>query len=113
MQDVFEIFLPTQKWELDVPEFCYTWFDVTCPKKSLLENGGMLPIGLKITATTKFSGMEIAQKLGSGLKLRDASVESKISAKFVKNSILPTNENCVQNIKIPKSSKITFCSKLV
>ena len=87
MQDVFEIFLPTQKWELDVPEFCYTWFDVTCPKKSLLENGGMLPIGLKITATTKFSGMEIAQKLGSGLKLRDASVESKISAKFAKNSI--------------------------
>ena len=87
MQDVFEIFLPTQKWELDVPEFCYTWFDVTCPKKSLLENGGMLPIGLKITATTNFSGMEIAQKLGSGLKLRDASVESKISAKFAKNSI--------------------------
>ena len=55
-------------------------------KKSLLENGGMLPIGLKITATTKFSGMEIAQKLGSGLKLRDASVESKISAKFAKNA---------------------------
>ena len=87
MQDVFQICLPTQKWEFDVQEFWYTSFDVTCPKKSLLENGGMLPIGLKITATTKFSGMEIAQKLGSGLKLRDASVESKISAKFAKNSI--------------------------
>ena len=52
----------------------------------LLKNGGMLSIGLKITATSNFSGMEIAQKLGSGLKLRDVSVESKMSAKFAKKA---------------------------
>ena len=72
-----------------------------------------MSIGVRIEVTTKYFAMEIAQKLGSGLKLRDASVESKISAKFAKKTFWPTNENCVQNIKIPKSSKITFCSKLV
>ena len=84
MQDVFEIFLPTQKWELDVPEFCYTWFDVNFSKKCILKNGSDLLIGLKIGTTSKVFVMEIVDKPSSGLKLRGASVESKIAAKFEK-----------------------------
>ena len=83
---MFEICLRSQKWEFDVEEFWYTSFDVTCPKKRILQNGDHLSIGLKIAARSKFSGMEIAQKLNSGLKLRDTSVESKISAKFAKKA---------------------------
>ena len=86
MQDVFQICLPTQKWEFDVQEFWYTSFDVTFQQNRILENGNILSIGRRIAVTSKFSAMEITQKLGSGLKLCDASVESKISAIFAKKA---------------------------
>ena len=81
---MFGIFLPTQKWESDDEEFHYSLFDVKSSKKRLGENGNHLGVEVKIAARSKFCAMEIVNKLGSGLILRYASVESKIEAKFAK-----------------------------
>ena len=111
---MFEICLRSQKWEFDVEEFWYTSFDVTFQQNRILENGNILSIGLRIAATSKFSAMEIAQKLGSGLKLCDASVESKISANFAKKKLFDLQMKIVcRTSKFPNRAKLLSVQNLL